>query len=626
LIFLQLRAELVRDCKLVEKNNMSSVTAKKGTFSLTAYRGDAKTLLAFNLSDKSSSKNLAGFTIQCQPKGQDAFYIQNQLRFENPGNHAQDPKEPATSSINAPIHKFRWLHIPGSIQGTKPFFGEYAYTVTPRYFENKSLQPLDPKLSASITVTVDGFEKKGLELGFTRGFTQSQAFVRHFGLKAHIKPPGGGLIFDTTAESGANAQGQKFTYQDEYEWLGFTARAKIFDLLNEVLQKPNLSVDVFAYDLNEPDVCNLMLKLGKQKRLRIILDNAALHHNVKKPKPEDQFEKLFDKAAGAGQIKRGKFGSFAHDKVFIVSNKSGPLKVLTGSTNFSVTGLYVNSNHVIVFNDPAVAKIYSDVFEESWKDDVKRPAYLKSKFSSETASFSSKLTPKTTITFSPHQTAFATTILSDVVKRIKQEGKKPKSEGSVLFAVMQINKGGGPVYPALNTLHKNQSIFSYGISDSPKGIALFPIGKKTGVLVTGKPVNTVLPPPFNQVPGVGLGHQVHHKFVVCGFNGDDPVVFCGSSNMALGGEEKNGDNLLAIYDGDVATAFAIEALSLVDHFDFLDRTAKGPKARKGKKTSPAMKQSAAAAAGWFLSTNDTWVAKYFDPKDLHSVDRQLFGS
>jgi hypothetical protein len=605
---------------------MSSTTAKKGTLSVTAYRGDAKTLLAFNFTDKTSARNLAGFTVQCQPKGQDAFFIQNQLRFETPGDHAQDPKEPATSSINAPIHKFRWLHIPGSIhQGTKPFLGEYVYTVTPRYFDNRSLQPLDPKLSASVTITVDGFERKGLELGFTRGFTQSQAFVRHFGLKAKIRPVGGDLVFDTTQQSGTNAKGEKFTFQDEYEWLGFTARAKIFDLLNEVLQKQNLTVDVFAYDLNEPGVIDILLKLGKQKRLRIILDNASLHHNIAKPKPEDQFEKLFIKAAGQSQIKRGKFGNFAHNKVFVVSNKSGPLKVLTGSTNFSVTGLYVNSNHVIIFNDPVVAKTYADVFEESWKDEVKRPAYLKSKLASATASFSSAQTPKTTITFSPHETAFATTILDDVVKRIKQEGRKSKSTGSVLFAVMQINKGGGPVYPALNTLHNDQNIFSYGISDSPKGIALFPIGKKTGVLVTGKPVNTQLPPPFNQVPNVGLGHQVHHKFVVCGFNGDDPVVFCGSSNMALGGEENNGDNLLAIRDGDVATAFAIEALSLVDHFDFLDRVSKGPKAKKSKKP-PALKQNAAAEAGWFLSTDDKWTSKFFDPKDLHSVDRQLFGS
>jgi hypothetical protein len=32
------------------------------------------------------------------------------------------------------------------------------------------------------------------------------------------------------------------------------------------------------------------------------------------------------------------------------------------------------------------------------------------------------------------------------------------------------------------------------------------------------------------------GHEIHDKFVVCGLNGQDPVVYCGSSNLASGGE------------------------------------------------------------------------------------------
>lgn len=80
-----------------------------------------------------------------------------------------------------------------------------------------------------------------------------------------------------------------------------------------------------------------------------------------------------------------------------------------------------------------------------------------------------------------------------------------------------------------------------------EGTYLYKPGNTTGVLVTGKPVQTRLPAPFNQVPGIdGVGYQIHHKFVVCGFNGNDPVVFCGSSNVAQGGEEANGDNLLMI--------------------------------------------------------------------------------
>jgi len=101
------------------------------------------------------------------------------------------------------------------------------------------------------------------------------------------------------------------------------------------------------------------------------------------------------------------------------------------------------------------------------------------------------------------------------------------------------------------------------------------------------------------------------------------VVYCGSSNLASGGEAANGDNLLAIHDTDVATAFMIEALALVDHFNFLDKYSKAP---KGKTAKPlAVKQQAAATAGWFLSTSGKWAAPYFDPNDLHSVDRLLFG-
>ncbi|WP_212364107.1 hypothetical protein [Bradyrhizobium jicamae] len=184
-----------------------------------------------------------------------------------------------------------------------------------------------------------------------------------------------------------------------------------------------------------------------------------------------------------------------------------------------------------------------------------------------------------------------------------------------------------PVYDALKEIHYNDKVFSFGISDSPGGTYLYPLGKKTGVLVTGKPVNTQLPPPFSQVPNIlGVGHQIHHKFVVCGFRGNDPVVFCGSSNLALGGEESNGDNLLAIYDDDVATVFVIEALLLIDHFNFLDSAARGPKAKKRgpKEKKQAETQQMAVDAGWLLSTSDGWAAKYYDPKDLHSIDRDLF--
>lgn len=578
---------------------MAVVAATKGSFTVKAYVGDNKTLLAFNFVSQASAKNLAGFTIACQPPGQPSYYLFNDLQFQTPSNHAQVSTAPANSTINAPIQKYRWTHVPGSThQGLQPVTGAYIYSVTPRYFDaNQSMQPLDPSLTVPVTVPVGPFKKGSLALGFTRGYMQSEAFAHHFGPQASLQPTGHVLLYNTTQQAGTNAQGQSFTYADEYLWMGSTARVQVFKLLNEVLNDTTLHLDMFAYDLNEPDILQILLQLAKGGRVRIILDNAALHTNKAKPTPEDQFTALFQQQGkNKGDILRGSFGRYSHDKVLIVSKNGSATQVLTGSTNFSVTGLYVNANHVLVFNDATVAQQYAKVFQQSWQVLTQFPktskqaaaAFASTPLATMPFKDQSPTVPKMSITFSPHSASDTNTILSNISARINAEASAPR--GSVLFAVMQLTNSQTPVYDELNKIHATQSIFSYGISDAPEGTYLHTVGTKTGVLVTGKPGSVTLPPPFDQVHSIA-GHEIHDKFVVCGLNGADPVVYCGSSNLATGGEESNGDNLLEIHDADVATAFAIEALLLVDHYAFLDRYA-APKKPKPAKTTPGKKTAA----------------------------------
>jgi hypothetical protein len=45
-------------------------------------------------------------------------------------------------------------------------------------------------------------------------------------------------------------------------------------------------VDVFAYDLDEPDVIAAICRMGKEGRLRAILDNAPLHTKSGKNGPQ----------------------------------------------------------------------------------------------------------------------------------------------------------------------------------------------------------------------------------------------------------------------------------------------------------------------------------------------------
>jgi hypothetical protein len=528
--------------------------------------------------------------------------------------------------------------------------------------------------------------------------------------------------------------------------MGATARTQVLGVLNRVLGDPTLRLDVFAYDLNEPDVVDILLKLAAQKRVRVILDSAALHRTAgSKVAIEDLFTTAFKAVPGAaGSILRGCFDRYSHDKVFIVSKGSDSIEVLTGSTNFSVFGVYVNANHVLVFEDTDVAGYYEQVFEKSWEilSTVPPPSGTENPSSKSAAAFAA--TPlatgsfnstaagpnKMTIHVSPHTAKDVGTILGAIAVRINQE--EGAAKGNVLFAVMQMTNSQSPVYAALSALNKLTTLVSYGISDSPGGLKMYVPGSATGILVTGKPSQTQLPPPFDQVPLLP-GHEIHDKFVVCGLNGKDPVVYCGSSNLASGGEAQNGDNLLEIHDPDVAMAFGIEALLLVDHYNFLDHytikkaaaaktaakksaakpnpagTAKKTAAKKttkksaakanssgkakktavkkiakksaakkssGKKTpartaslrvtpataelrapkkatkgavkktarksatpgtapgrvvkgklvkQPQSLSAAATAAGMYLYTDDAWSQRYFNPGDLHYLDRELFG-
>jgi len=603
------------------------LSANKNGFGVKAYQGDAKTLLAFNLT-AAMSKKLAGFTVSAAPDGASPYFLNNFLPFAAAGQHAFVATESPHASVNAPFQKFRWVHVPGiAHQGTDPFVGPYMYTATPRYFSDAgALLPLDDTLSVSLTIDVGRFRKGAISVGNTRGYTQSQGYLNHFGPHALLRPTDKGLLYDTGGTGGTDKTGKTFTYADQYEWLGYTAREMVFEMLNEVVADETLKLDVFAYDLNEPDVLKILLDLAGQGRVRIILDNAKLHHSADGTTPEDQFEVMFRAAAkGDAGMLRGRFARFSHHKVFIISDAAGARKVLTGSTNFSVTGLYVNSNHVIVFDEPTVASAYANTFDACWGANMWGGAGSR-KFNAfpeanTVFTYAPSTTTSVTVQFSPHTADYAAKELADVVTRIKAE--TAGANGNVLFAVMGLKGGSGPLLPALNEIHADPGVFSYGISDTPDGVALYTPKSPAGVVVTGKPKKSDLPPPFSQVVSIGLGHQVHDKFIVCGLNGPDPTVYCGSSNLALMGEQENGDNLICIRDAEVAAVFAIEAMLLVDHFNFLDSCA-AASPDKSIPTAMPVRTDAAVASGLYLAASDSWTAPYFDADDLKSRDRQLF--
>src|SRR5262249_24229267 len=152
----------------------------------------------------------------------------------------------------------RWVHFP-----YEPTGGTYTYRVT------KQHMPTDGTLKAGTAITLDipldmvvydGF----LDVGFARNFASSQAYEDKYGGNPNVIP--------------VNADdGLKFRKVpgDVYEWLGLWAYDLIMSFLKSVVEDKTLTLDFFAYDLNEPDILALLEQTGG--RLRAIIDDSGSH-------------------------------------------------------------------------------------------------------------------------------------------------------------------------------------------------------------------------------------------------------------------------------------------------------------------------------------------------------------
>jgi len=583
------------------------VPNSKNGVSVRAYQGDAMMLLAFDL-DESKTENFAGFSVRITPGPRKPYYLTNLLTYPAAILKKNNIKpENAHSTFFSPIQKFRWVHVPATFhQIQEPFYGTYKYEVTPRYMANEILQPLDPSLSVPVQIDVGPYKSGDFQIGFTRGFVESQAYTNHFGNNNKVRPNKTELIFDIKAKSGSakrkkNGQDvmEDYTFEDQHIWLGWQARARIMEFLDEVVADNTLALDVFAFDLDEPVICDKLIRLGEEGRVRVLLDNSKTHAET--DVFENKFEAFFnEKAKAPSAIFRGRFQSLAHSKVFIQKTKAtnDAIKVLTGSTNFSTNGLYINANHVIIFSNGNVATLYAQVFDASFSADKMKNFHGTSFATQEGREFNESKTPEMTIRFSPHTKEAATkffTAISDRINHVKTD---------MLFAIMK-DDSESSILKAIQTVRdEREDIFSYGITDTTKIITLYKPHTRRGVRVAGKGGAHVLPPPFNKeapIPGIAI----HHKFVVVDFKGKEPVLYCGSSNLAFNPEQKNGDNLLEIRDPDAVTVFAIEAIRLVDHFAFRDRTQN-------------LKE-----VNLHATEEVPWYASYYDSEDLHFLERTL---
>jgi len=574
----------------------------KGNLSVKLWRGERTALIGMDVDQV--EPDLVGFAIEVKgPDDKDYAPLRNRLNFAYPKTvKASVDGYKNFPSTEAPFQKFRWVHFPSD--GKE---GTYSYRVT-KMMMPKDTPDNEVQADTSITLDIDldrVVYNNFLDVGFTRNFASSQAYVERYKNNKAVIPGGGQDPLKFKKVAG-----------DVYQWLGFEAYELIFGFLDEIVADKTLSLDIFAYDLNEPDIVSRLQKLGN--RVRAVIDNSGEH----KPddSPESEVARLLSKSAGAANVTRMHFNGLQHNKVLIAKKNGQPVKVLFGSTNFSFRGIYIQANNALVLYSPEAAGMFAQIFESAFT--------APTKFKSNTLSqkwhlLSGTSHPPVHFCFSPHTDSDLS--LNPLAAAIDQ------ATSSVFFDIAFFNQmKSGPTFNAINRL-MDKDVFSYGISNNAKGLNVKkPDGSIGFVDFAYLAKNT--PQPFAQewsgmaasvkksgkksAPGINQ----HDKFVVTDFSLPTAKVFTGSSNLSVSGEEKNGDNLVMIEDPKVATSYAIEAVRIFDHLQFRSRMRADIAEKTDKESQKVMVLKKPTA----ISGQPAWFANYYKDGSQAEKDRLLF--
>ena len=507
-------------------------------FTLKLHRGDGMTLLAMNWKEGKPGNDFVGFAIEYREPGGNKFYpLKNMLSF--PDKDGKVKKE-STSTLQAPIQLFRWIHFPYNAD----IPGDFDYKVTPVFMGHGGELSYGEPQQCSIQLMRQTWPGK-LNVAFTRGFVSSQAFVNRYGADAIPK------LIPSEADRGLDFKSTFTREQDALAWMGFEARSEILNLLDTAIADPHAEVKVVAYDLNMPEIVDRLVKLGK--RLFIIIDNSGDHGAA--TSAESEAEGMLMKSAG-GQVKRQHMGHLQHNKMIVVNGADTHCAV-AGSTNFSWRGVYVQSNNALLLYGESVIKPFLDAFKNYWDHDSAGEF-------ADTDSAELIQLPfddlDVSLAFSPHSKDNA------LLDKIGEDIGSAKS--SLLYSLAFLYQTEGVIKEAIKKVTDTEGRFVYGISD--KKVSGLTLQKPNGELFPVYPseISKDLPEPFKSEPKGGGGVRMHHKFVVIDFDKPSARVYIGSYNFSKEADTKNGENLLLIRDKRVATSYMIEALSIFDHYHF----------------------------------------------------------
>ena len=514
----------------------------KALFSLKVYRGEGMALLAMNWLNGKPSNDFVGFAIEYkEPNGTKFFTLKNRLSFlNNDGN--VNPN--ILSTRLSPIQKFRWIHFPFN----PDIPGNFLYRVSPVFMDGGGQLSYGEFQESSIQLQSETYPGE-LNVTFTRGFVSSQAFVDKFQANGGVA-----ALLPKKAKEGLTFVPTHPDKDKAYEWMGFEARKAILNVLDKAIADTTAQVRVAAYDLNEPEIVNRLVQLGN--RLQVIIDDSKDHGDA--DSGETAAEALLVASAGAANVQRQHLRTLQHNKTIAVSGNVQ--MAVCGSTNLSWRGFFVQSNNAIILQGAAPIQLFFDAFQNLFNNKNNAPGFG----ATASAQLVSLQLPsvKAKIAFSPHSAGNA--MLNTIAADLKT------TSSSLFYSLAFLNITPGPIRNAIVALRDDATKFVIGIADTNVGDLALQLPNGNPPIAFPAVLLENVPEPFKAEVAGGGGVRMHHKFLVMDFDKPTAKVYMGSYNFSSAADLDNGENLLLIEDRRVAVSYMIQAISIIDHYEFRD--------------------------------------------------------
>jgi phosphatidylserine/phosphatidylglycerophosphate/cardiolipin synthase-like enzyme len=545
--------------------------------------------------DEAARAGLHGFAIKRGQSGQPQSWLRGIKYFKD--LVATPNPQDDYSSRDQPFQTFLWSDY-GASPGT-----DYDFTIVALYGD---LHAMEERHTLPFSIkTEPEYDANGQGVWFNRGAIASHAFATKFHNKALTKE-----MTDNVSDDGK-------LLDPETQWLSRGLAEACLRYINSA--KPGEGLRVCAYEFTYNPVL-LALKRAHERGV----DVQIVFHDTKKDKDANR-KAIADAKLPASITHPRTRTQIPHNKFIVKLVNDKPQQVWTGSTNFTDTGFYGQTNVGHIVASAATAKTYLDywtklkgdpVHSEALKNAISLTpnppnAIAKSSvvafFSPRTADnmldwYGQRITDTATLAMMTIPFNVANTILTalgktrDAMRLVILEDIPTKdvtdaenrSRGKLAFS--------------------NGAILGKSFIKYKRGIG----GAKVAPIPNSDLDNWFVEEELDRPTNSGHVFFVHAKILLIDPLSDDPLVCSGSANFSTNSLTSNDENMLLIRgDTRVADIYMTELDRIVRHFrarDIINNAA-----------------TAGEKQDWLLlDTTDGWIGSNFKDGTYKSNRRLLF--